>query len=236
MLNFGEHMSFKEGDYIKIEYSAWRGSDKQLVFTTDEKLAKDNGIYNEKSSYKPQLVILGKKGTIKGLETVLMGMSVGEEKKTELEPKDAFGERNPELSRVMHLSDFRKRDMDPYPGMQVDIDGTVATVKSINSGRVLVDANHPLAGERMIYEVKVVEKIEDKKKMVEALANDYSLFPDAVDVESEKARFVFSAKQKKDPDYFINKTSAIGSIFDNIKDLRKVEVVEEYEREEKSKQ
>ena len=31
MLNFGEHMSFKEGDYIKIEYSAWRGSDKQLV-------------------------------------------------------------------------------------------------------------------------------------------------------------------------------------------------------------
>ena len=72
--------------------------------------------------------------------------------------------------------------------------------------------------------------------MVEALANDYSLFPDAVDVESEKARFVFSAKQKKDPDYFINKTSAIDSIFDNIKDLRKVEVVEEYEREEKSKQ
>ena len=85
-----------------------------------------------------------------------MGMSVGEEKKAELEPKDAFGERNPELARVMHLSDFRKRDMDPYPGMQVDIDGTVATVKSINSGRVLVDANHPLAGERMIYEVKLI--------------------------------------------------------------------------------
>ena len=65
-----------------------------------------------------------------------VGMSVGEEKKTELEPKDAFGERNPELSRVMHLSDFRKRDMDPYPGMQVDIDGFLSPNASFGSSSV----------------------------------------------------------------------------------------------------
>ncbi|HVA83043.1 MAG TPA: FKBP-type peptidyl-prolyl cis-trans isomerase, partial [Candidatus Aquilonibacter sp.] len=87
-------MSLKDGDFVKIEYTAWRAADKQIVYTTDEKKAKDSGVYYENSKYGPQLVVIGKSGIIKGLYETLKGMSVSELKKVELEPTQTFGERD----------------------------------------------------------------------------------------------------------------------------------------------
>ena len=61
-------MSFNEGDFVKIDYSAWRASDNTLVFTTDKKKAEENDIYDEHSKYEPQLVIIGKNTMVKAVD------------------------------------------------------------------------------------------------------------------------------------------------------------------------
>ena len=226
-------MSFKDGDFIRIEYSAWRVADNKLVYTTDEKKAKDNGVYFETSKYGPQLVVVGKSQIIKGLDAAIKGMSLNESKKVELSPEQAFGAREQDLVKVMSLSDFRSRNMDPYPGMQVDLDGVIATVKSVNSGRVLVDANHPLAGEKLTYEVKVIAKIDKEEEKVSALAESYSLKPVSVKIEGKSVNLEFDGKTEKNSDYFINKTTFVDALLRYMDNLEKVYVKEEYTREKK---
>ncbi len=42
-------MSFKDGDFLEVEYSAWRVADETLLSTSDEKRAKDAKMYDEKA-------------------------------------------------------------------------------------------------------------------------------------------------------------------------------------------
>ena len=166
-------MAFKEGDFVEIEYSSWTAADGRMIDTSDQKIAEKNGILVEGRSYGPSLAILGKRTVLKGLDDALMEMNEGQSKKLTLKPDQAFGERNPEMMKVMPLAEFRKRDIAPYPGMRVDIDNIKATVKSVSSGRVVVDANHPYAGLDIIYEVKVLRKLNQEQEKIAALGGVY---------------------------------------------------------------
>ena len=223
-------MTFKEEDFLKIDYNLWRLADNQLVRTTDKKLAQEQGIFREDIKYEPQLVVIGKDNAIKALAVALKDMDVGQSRSLELEPKDAFGERNPGLVKVMHISDFRKRDIDPMPGMQIDIDGAVAIIKSVNSGRVMVDANNPLAGEKVRYEIKVVSQLKTFEEKVKEVARMYTLEPHAISASQEDIKVVFDDKTKMDADYFLNKTYFIGTVFDYFANIKKVVVEEEHLR------
>ncbi len=223
-------MAFKDGDFVEIEYTAWRAADNSIAFTTDKKKAEESGIYNENARYGPQLVVIGKGNTIKGLDKAIKEMNVNEVKKVELNPEEAFGERNPDLVRVMSLSDFRSRDIEPYPGMQLEIDGYIATVKSINSGRVLVDLNHPLAGERLIYEIKVDKLIQNDKEKVEALAKSNNIEPKEVAINGNSVKISVGSSVKKDAEYFVNKENLVNEIMRYIGNISKVIIEEEYEK------
>jgi len=228
-------MSLKDGDFVKIEYTAWRAADKQIVYTTDEKKAKDSGVYYENSKYGPQLVVIGKSSIIKGLYETLKGMSVSELKKVELEPTQTFGERDNNMVRVMPIADFRARNMEPYPGMQLDLDGVIATVKSVNSGRVMVDANHPLAGEKLIYEVKVVSKVEKEEDKVKELADSFSLKSKSIKIDGKNVMVEIGTDVEKNSDYFVNKSTFVNNLLRDMENVEKVEIREEYSREKKDK-
>lgn len=228
-------MGFSDGDFVKIEYSLWREADGQLMRTTDKKLAQEKGIYNEEARYAPQLIIIGKDNALKALWNAIKGMNVGESRKLELEPKDAFGVRDQSLVRVMPVADFRKKEIEPVPGMQIDIDGTIATIMSVNSGRVMVDANNPLAGEKVRYELKVVAKLDKDDEKIKAIAETYALEPDKVEVKEGHAKVVFGPKTKMSADYFVNKTYLVGAMLEYMADVKKVVVEEEYERSEEKK-
>ncbi len=223
-------MGFSDGDFLKIEFDAYRAADNTLVYTTDEKKAKESDIYDKNSKYGPQLAVLGKSSLIKGLDRALRTMNVNEAKKVEIEPDDAFGQRNPELMQVMSIADFRKRDINPYPGLQLDLDGTIATVKSVNSGRVLVDANHPLAGEKIVYNVKVIAKIEDENQKIKELSNYYDIAPDKVELTGTSVTVEYGSKVAKDANYFLNKSRFVGATFAYLDKISKVYVKEEYDR------
>ena len=104
-------MSFSDGDFVKIQYNLWRASDGELIQTTDRKLAEEKGIYKEDRKYVPQLVVVGKGNLLKSIDAVLKEMKIGDEKKIELEAKDAYGERSKDLVQVMPLSEFKKLDI-----------------------------------------------------------------------------------------------------------------------------
>jgi FKBP-type peptidyl-prolyl cis-trans isomerase 2 len=225
---------FNEGDFVKVEYNAWRVADNKLVYTTSKKVAEDNQVFDEEATYAPQLVVLGKDTIIKGVEAAIKTMSVNETKKVELQPKDAFGEKAAELVKVLPLADFKKRDIAPYPGMQLDIDGGVATIKSVNSGRVVVDANHPLAGEKLLYEIKVVEKVEKDEDRIKAIAAMCSLVPDSVTVTGANIKVAFGEKIKKDRKYLIGKSDFLNTSMRLMEKVARITVEEDYARPSKT--
>lgn len=228
-------MVFTDGDFVKIDYSAWRVADNKLIYTTIKRVAEDNKQFDKDVRYSPQLLVLGKGTAIKGVEDAVKTMSVNETKKVELKPADAFGDKNSELVKVMSLADFKKRDIDPYPGMQLDIDGAVATIKSVSSGRVVVDANHPLAGEKLLYEIKVLEKVDKEDERVKALADFYGLQADSVNVSGGNVKVAFGEKVEKDGKFVVNKGDFINAVLRYLDSVKKVTVEEEYVRKSEEK-
>lgn len=216
------------GDFVRIAYTARQGSTGAVFDTTDAAKAKEAKIYNEKYAYGPALVVVGKGMVVKGLDDALAGMAVGEERKLELQPEKAFGQRNPKLMRVLPLAEFKKRDINPYPGMVVDLDGNAAMIRSVTSGRVMIDMNHSLAGEKISYELKITEKISSTDEKVKALLESNGLKGAAVKVKEGALELSFPGSVEKDAKYFVGKSSAIRAMKELIPEIKKVEVKEEY--------
>ncbi len=224
-------MSFNDGDFLEVEYTARNAQDDAVIATTDEKVAKEADIYNKEIKYGPALVVLGANAVVKGLEKELKSMEVGKEKEFTLKPEDAFGNRVEDLVRVMPLSEFRAHNINPAPGMRINIDNVTATVRSVGSGRVVVDANHPDAGKEIKYKVRILRTLQDKKDRIDALCRTYDVKPSKIETHDSNVDIYFDSAVKKDADYFVNKTSMLASLFTYLKELDKIDVHEEYVKE-----
>jgi FKBP-type peptidyl-prolyl cis-trans isomerase 2 len=221
-----------DGDFIKISYTGRSAVTGKVFDTTDVGKAKEAGIFEEGRRYAPTLVVLGKGNVIKGLETALGGMGVGEQKSVEVQPQDAFGERDPNLVRILPVSEFKKREIDPFPGMLLDLDDRKGIVKSVSGGRVMVDLNHPLAGEKIAYEVKVEEKLTEQNSKIQAILDSFNLKPHSFRVEGDVLHVLFPPSVKKDVDFVVNKSNFVNSLLNLIGDVKKLSIVEEYTLEQ----
>ena len=100
---------------------------------------------------------LGEGQLIPGFETGLIGMMVGDKKIVEIDPREAYGERNEEL-----ILDVVKTNVpeNVEVGMLLQTFGpegpTLVKVLEIKDESVVIDANHPLAGEKLIFELEVM--------------------------------------------------------------------------------
>ena len=223
-------MAFKDGDFLEVAYSMWSAADNRMLETTDEAQAKSAGIYSDKTIYGPVLVIIGAGGALKGFDSMIRSMEVGSSKKVTLNPADAFGERNQDLVRIMPLSDFRKRDIDPRPGMYIDMDDVDVVVKSVNSGRVVVDANHPYAGMGLTYEATVKRHLTEPEEKISALGKTYRAEPTSSRVSGSMVELVYDDTVAKNANYFMGKANLIAALFTYFKDSEKVTVTESYKR------
>ena len=77
------------------------------------------------------------------LEKALEGKAEGESLRVQLEPEQAFGEYNSELLRVEPL---RRYGDGVAVGMEIEEGEQIYTVTDVADGKVVLDANHPLAG------------------------------------------------------------------------------------------
>lgn len=103
--------------------------------------------------------IHGRGDLIAGLEAALEGKVAGDAFAVEIEAADAYGERNEEAVFDVPKSQFDGADIEV--GMQFEASSPegshIVTVVKITDENVTVDANHPLAGEKLFFDIKVVE-------------------------------------------------------------------------------
>lgn len=201
-------------DFIKISYTG-KLDDGKVFDTTSEKVAKKEGIFDEKRVYTPLPVIVGEGQVIKGLDEALDAMKVGEEKTIEVPPEKAYGRRNPDLVRIIPLKKFKEQKINPIPGMPIDIDGRVARVQTVAGGRVRVDFNHELAGRTLVFEVKVEEKATtDKDKVVFLVKKNFNSDEDFGVKKKEKELFMtIPEKAYKDRNLLMRKAGFSAEAF-----------------------
>jgi len=119
-------------------------------------------------------IVVGVNYTLKGIDNVLVEMNVGDKKTIELSPENAFGNRDARLVKLVPLSEFKKHNTNPYPGMILEADNMRGRILSVSGGRVSVDFNHPLAGKALVYDLEIKEKLENLEDKVKALIEIYT--------------------------------------------------------------
>jgi len=104
-------------------------------------------------------LVFGYGALLPALESALEGLGVGARRSVELSARDAYGERKPELEVEFSREEFPP---DVAPGDRLELereDGSevVARVLDVTEDAVVMDLNHPLAGQRVRYEIEVLE-------------------------------------------------------------------------------
>ena len=127
------------------------------------------------------------------------GKEIGKSYTIELTAEEAFGKKDAKLIKMIPSSAFIKQKIMPEPGLQVNIDGMMGTIKTASGGRVLVDFNHPLSGKNVIYDVKINRLVaDDAEKVKKFLELQFQLKDLKVTIENGIAKVnVFSDVPKE---------------------------------------
>jgi peptidylprolyl isomerase len=136
----------QEGNTVKIHY---KGSlDNGTIFDTSE--GRD-----------PLEFTLGSGQVIAGFDEAVSGMAVGEKKSVKIPVDKAYGPRNEELV-IAAPKEHVPADINPEIGQKLQMGGpngelVVVTVVEISDTHITLDANPPLAGEDLNFDIELVE-------------------------------------------------------------------------------
>jgi len=165
-------LAVKEGEFVNLDYT---GKVNGKIFDlTDEKLAKENGVYEDNKKYGPVTIVVGAGHLIKGVDEALVGKESDAKFEIEVEPEKGFGKKDPKLLKIMPEKIFKDQQVRPVPGMNVNIDGILGRIVSCSGGRAVVDFNHPLAGKVLEYDIKINRKIDEADEQLKGLVDIYS--------------------------------------------------------------
>ena len=189
----------KRHDFVEIEYTGRIKEDNSVFDTTEEKVAKENDAYDENSDYGPAVICIGENHLLKALEDELIGKEIGKDYKIEVMHEEAFGKKDAKLIQMIPLSKFRQQKIQPFPGLQLNIDGVFGIVRTASSGRCLVDFNHPLAGKDLVYEVKINKIIDDDKEKLKSLLKTHLHIKDTeIDIKDNSANVTLKRDMPKE--------------------------------------
>jgi FKBP-type peptidyl-prolyl cis-trans isomerase 2 len=222
----------QKGELISIEFTGKDAATGKVFDTTSVETAKKNGIFAQNQKYGPMVIAAGNGEVLPGLDAALTHMKVGESKTIALPAKDAFGERNPDLVRVLPLNEFKKHNVSAVPGTVVNVNDMHGRVQSVSGGRVRVDFNPELAGKDLEYELKVVQTFSTNEEKVHALAQKFflGLEKPTIKMSGEKVELHVAAKQLQ----FVQQREAVFAkgVLDAVPAMKKVEVVHAYTQED----
>ncbi len=108
----------------------------------------------------PVSLTIGDESLLPGFEQVLMNLRAGDTRSAHLEPEQAFGEWNPENIQHFSRTQFALVADNPEIGMMVEFEDKgkntlPGTISAIDEDQVEVDFNHPLAGQDVLFKVKI---------------------------------------------------------------------------------
>lgn len=136
----------KSGDNVKIHYTG---------------TLADGTEFDSSAGREPLEFALGSGQVIPGFDSAVDGMAVGDNKTVNIPPDEAYGQRHDQLIQQVPKSALPE-EMTPEPGMQLQSqspDGQVMNlvVTEVADETITVDGNHPLAGETLTFDIKLVE-------------------------------------------------------------------------------
>lgn len=135
----------QSGDKVKVHYTG----------TLD-----DGRAFDSSRGRDPLMVHLGAGELIIGFEKALFGMEVGEVKQVKISPNEAYGDYSLELVKSVDRK-FLPPHIHPVKGMQLQLgeneDMTIVTITEVDEQKITLDANHPLAGKPLNFEIELVE-------------------------------------------------------------------------------
>ena len=214
----------KENEFIEIEYTG-KTKDDIIFDTTDEKVAKEEGIAQPNASYGPAIICVGQGQIIGGLDKKILDKEIGKEYTIELQPEEAFGKKSAKLIQLVPTRKFKENEIMPQPGLQVEIDNLTGIIKTVSGGRTLVDFNHPLSGKIIDYKIKILRKVEDdKEKLLGYLKLILGMKDINVDIKEGKATVTTKMEFPKEATDELAKK--IKEVIPSIKDI-------EFKKEEK---
>lgn len=130
-----------------------------LVVEFNYTLTNGEGQILDKSEGQPLAYLHGASNIIPGLENALLGKTVGDKLTVTVPAAEAYGEYHAEMVQEVPRQMFQGVD-NIQPGMQFQAqteDGVqFVTVKAVEGENVIIDGNHPLAGQELTFDVEIV--------------------------------------------------------------------------------
>ena len=161
----------QEGDFVRLAYTARTVENGQLVDTTDQEVAEEEGVDDQQQSFEPRVIAVDAGHLFDAVEEDFIGGEAGDSGSVTVPAAEAFGEYDEEEVRTISAEKIPEDDR--YPGGHVDIEGEHGHVNTIIGGRARVDFNHPLAGEDIEYEYEVLDVVEDRIERAEGMLGMY---------------------------------------------------------------
>jgi FKBP-type peptidyl-prolyl cis-trans isomerase SlyD len=208
----------KKNDFIEVEYTGKTKEEGIIFDTTDEKIAKESGLSQTITKFGPISICVGAGHLLPGLETFVEGKDLGTYD-VELKPEEGFGKKNAKLLQLISKAKFTKQQINPQPGIMVEVDGQRGLVKTVTGGRVIVDFNHPLSGKELIYNIKVNKIIEDLEEKVRILMNMKFQFIPLINLEIKDNKANLTVKKMNLPEEFLNLIKEEITKFTDIKEI-----------------
>ncbi len=148
LLEIASIKQVKLGDTVRVHYTC--------------KL-QDGSVYTTNFNRDPVQITIGRGQVIPSFEEAVLGMGPGEYKTTMIKAANAYGPYREEMTQIIEREQFPEQ-LEPVVGQVLkdhQRDGSVINVKvkDVSESTVTLDANHPLAGKDLIYDIRLVDII-----------------------------------------------------------------------------
>jgi len=134
-----------KGDTVKIHYTG------RLT---------DGTIFDTSSDGHPLEFTLGTGTVINGFEDGVIGMEIGQNKTIHIPPEEAYGQYSNDFVREVSRSEINL-NVEPQVGMELELrgpqgEGIAIVITGVSETTITLDANHPLAGQTLIFDLERV--------------------------------------------------------------------------------
>ena len=135
----------KQGDTVRVHYTGTLGDGQE---------------FDSSRGLDPLTFTLGAGSVIQGFDDAVTGMTVGDEKRVTIPAAEAYGPRRDDLTLRLPRAELPP-DLEIEEGSQLRMEqgdqAVVVTVRQVDDDSVTLDANHPLAGESLTFDLRLVE-------------------------------------------------------------------------------